>query len=234
MYITKESELFSAHNARQAAVKFNSSIAYEIVSNDGTPIKDEYGNYIFTGKTFFPAVYVKMAKTLDPNIDMSKPIAKGTRVFDWENSIVLKLQNQEVAMISMLSNPYYIMKWNDLLVEEYNNKKNELFTIYHSGGGKDSKSKIFKVNCNNKNGNIQVVLSVTHTKTDGNKDNMWIGLKLHQAHELGLTLSGFLMNQCEYNARFRDFKTNNNSYRNDKNKEENMEIKQIDVSDFFE
>lgn len=234
MYIIKESELFSAHNARQAAVKFTSSVAYEILSNNtGEPVKDEFENYVFTGKTFLPSVYVKMAKTLNPNIDMSKPIEKGTRVFDWENSVVLKLQNQETAMISMLSNPYYILNWNKLLVEEYNGRKNELYTIYHSGGGKESKSKIFKVSCNKKNENIQVVLSITHNKTDGTKDNMWITLKLHQAHELGVAMSGFLMHQCEYNSNFRDIK-NNYYNKKDKIKEENNEIKNIDISEFFD
>lgn len=237
MYIVRETELFSAHNARQAAIKITSSCNYEILTNEnGDPVKDEYGNYIFTGKRFNPTVYLRMAKTLNPNIDMSKPIAKGTRVFDWENSVVLKLQNHEVAILSMLSNPFYLMKWNDLLVEEYNDKKNELFNVFHNSNRDTKESKILKIQPQSKYGSIQVAISVIHNKPDGSKDNMWISLKIHQAHELGLAMAGYLMNIGEYNVRFRDLK-NNTVYKietdNTNEEKQQEEDSLIDISDYF-
>jgi hypothetical protein len=245
MYINKDSELFTAHNARQAAIKFNASVSYEVKTDStGNILEDNYGNPIFTGKTFNPCVFVRMAKTLDSNIDMSKGIEKGTRVFDWENSIVMKLEESEIAVVSMLSNPYYLMKWNDVLVEDNGKeRKNELFSAFHSSRGQNASSKIFRVACTPKGNNIQVAISMLHNKPGGTKDNIWIGLKIHQAHALGLAMGGFLSNMFQHKTKFRDFRNNDNSnksYNKNTNTNtvpekttENTSFETVDISDIF-
>ncbi len=206
MYITKENVIFSANNARQAALRVNISTAYEVLSDEsGNIIKDQYGHYIYTGNVFRPSVFFKMAKTLNPNIDMSKPITKGTRVFDWENSITFKLTNDEIAILSMLSNPYYIERWNSILVEQNQNNKKELYSFFHSSKSQQViESKTLSVYCNKKNdNNISVLLVATHTKNNA-KDKITLSLKIHQAHMLGLAMTGFLMSQSLHNIRIRD------------------------------
>lgn len=206
MYIIKENIIFSANNARQAALRVNINTAYEVLSDEsGNIIKDQHGRYIYTGNVFRPVVYFKMAKTLNPNIDMSKPITKGTRVFDWENAIVFKLTNDEIAILSMLSNPYYIERWNSILVEQNQNNKKELYSFYHSYKSQQvQESKTLSIYCNKKNdSNINVLLVATHTKNN-EKDKISLSLKIHQAHMLGLAMTGYLMSQSLHNIRVRD------------------------------
>jgi len=61
MFIIKESTIFSANNARQAAVRIVSRASYEVVSDEsGNIIKDQYGNYIYKWiYIFFIANFLK-------------------------------------------------------------------------------------------------------------------------------------------------------------------------------
>jgi len=242
MFIIKESTIFSANNARQAAVRIVSRASYEVVSDEsGNIIKDQYGNYIYTGRVFKPTVYLRIAKTLNPNIDMSKPIIKGTRVFDWENSIVLKLTNEEIAVLSMLADPFYIYRWDNMLTEQnQNGKKSELYTFFHSSRGQQpAESKMFSVHCNKKTEDtIFVVLSAMHIKPDGSKDKVSLSLKIHQAHMLGLAMTGFLLNQGLYNVNIKDFtqrekvqEDNSNVVEEDEPIAEEEQVTKVDIDE---
>jgi len=47
------------------------------------------------------------------------------------------------------------------------------------------------------------LLVATHTKNNA-KDKITLSLKIHQAHMLGLAMTGFLMSQSLHNIRIRD------------------------------
>lgn len=80
------STIFEVHNVRTATMK----VSYTPDDN---------------------VVYVQAAKTLNPNIDIKNGIAKGTKIFDRENTICMKLEWTEVAAIAKAEHPYYLKNW---------------------------------------------------------------------------------------------------------------------------
>ena len=89
MYEKQYINLFKAYNVRSAAI----TITYAINNN---------------------SVFVRMAKTLDPNVKLiGGKIQKGDNLFDWGNAINFKLEPVEIAGLAKLEQPFYLKNWED-------------------------------------------------------------------------------------------------------------------------
>ncbi len=94
--MSKTHPVFECYNVRTACLQLSLS------ENDATE---------YNGNKKETLVFLTMAPTIDKNISMDVVRRGGTKLFDYNNKIVMKLEKHELAALAKLRQPFFIKRY---------------------------------------------------------------------------------------------------------------------------